>query len=157
MENSQKLIVRWRQALGLKHVHEGHLEFFSLDATKKMLAADFQITDDRTIGYLFGLHAVTKKIPLPVAPLRWVNRAVNGVCRVLAPNGGHIFFISAIRNGTLPAPEGFAAPFRCPQCRRDLAFGAASCACGLRLPYASAGFFDSVELNAELKSALNLR
>jgi SAM-dependent methyltransferase len=157
MENSQKLIVRWRQALGLKHVHEGHLEFFSLDATKKMLAADFQLTDDRTIGYLFGMHAVTRKIPLPVAPLRFVNRAVNGVFRVLAPGGGHIFFISAIRNGTLPAPDCFAAPFRCPQCKRDLAFGAGSCACGLRLPYAPEGFLDSVELNAELKAALSLK
>ena len=157
MENSQKLIVRWRQALGLKHVHEGHLEFFSLDGTKKMLAADFQITDDRTIGYLFGMHAVTRKIPLPVAPLRFVNHAVNGVFRVLAPGGGHIFFISAIRNGTLPAPDCFAVPFRCPQCKRDLAFGAGSCACGLRLPYATEGFLDSVELNAELKAALSLK
>ncbi|MGA2852601.1 MAG: class I SAM-dependent methyltransferase [Verrucomicrobiota bacterium] len=157
MENSQKLIVRWRHALGLKHVHEGHLEFFSLDGTKKMLAADFQITDDRTIGYLFGMHAITRKIPLPVALMRFVNRAVNGVFRVLAPGGGHIFFISAIRNGTMPALNSLAAPFCCPQCKRDLAFGAGSCACGLPLPYAPEGFFDSVELNAGLKAALSLK
>jgi len=157
MENSQKLTVRLRQALGLKHVHEGHLEFFSLDNTKKMLQPDFQITDARTIGFLFGMHAVTQKIPLPVAPLRLVNRAANGIFRVLAPNGGHIFFISAIRNGALPAPNCFAAPFRCPQCQRDLAFGAKACACGLRLPYAPEGWLDSVELNAELKAALDAK
>jgi 2-polyprenyl-3-methyl-5-hydroxy-6-metoxy-1,4-benzoquinol methylase len=157
MENSQKLIVRVRQALGLKHVHEGHLEFFGLDETKKLLGPDFQITDDRTTGFLFGMHAVTEKIPLPVAPLRFVNRAVDGIFRVLAPGGGHIFFISAIRNGTLPAPDSFAAPFRCPQCKTDLVFGANSCKCGLRLPYAPEGFFDSVELNAELKVALSLK
>jgi SAM-dependent methyltransferase len=157
MENSRKLIVRARQALGLKHVHEGHLEFFSLGETKKLLEADFKITDERTTGFLFGMHTVTKKIPLPVAPLRLVNRAVDGVFRVLAPDGGHIFFISAIRNGTLPAPGCFATPFRCPQCKAELAFGADSCRCGLRLPHASGGFLDSVELNAELKAALNLK
>ena len=157
MENSQKLIVRWRQALGVKHVHEGHLEFFGLDDTQKLLQPDFQVTEARTIGFLFGLHAVTKKIPLPVAPLRLVNRAANGIFRILAPGGGHIFFISAIRNGTLPAPDCFAAPFRCPRCKTDLVFGASSCKCGLRLPYAPEGFLDSVELNAELKAALNLK
>jgi SAM-dependent methyltransferase len=157
MENSQKLIVRLRQRLGRDHVHEGHLEFFGLDDTRKMLEPDFQITRDCTIGFLFGLHAVTKKIPLPVAPLRWANRAVNGIFRVLAPAGGHIFFISAIRHGALPEPNCFAAPFRCPQCRRDLAFGAGSCSCGLRLPYAPEGFLDSTELNTELKVAMNLK
>jgi SAM-dependent methyltransferase len=157
MENSQKLIVRWRQALGLKHVHEGHLEFFSLNGTKELLQPDFRITDDRTIGYLFGMHAVTQKIPLPVAPLRWVNHAVNGIFRVFAPAGGHIFFVSAIRNGVPPVLDVFASPFRCPRCQHDVAFGAKSCACGLNLPYAPEGFLDSVELNAELKAALDLK
>lgn len=155
MENSQKLIVTLRQILGFKHVHQGHLEFFGVDDTRKLLEPDFEILEWQTIGFLFGMHAVTKKIPLPVAPLRLLNRAVNGFFRVAAPKGGHIFFFAAIRNGKLPDPNSFAAPFRCPQCKRDLAFGEKSCACGLQLPYASGGWLDSVELNAGLKAALS--
>jgi len=157
MENSQKLIVKLRQLLGLKHVHEGHLEFFGVDDTRKLLEPDFEILEWQTIGFLFGMHAVTKKIPLPVAPLRLLNRAVNGFCRIAAPKGGHIFFFAAIRNGKLPEPHSFAAPFRCPQCKRDLAFGEKSCACGLQLPYSPEGCLDSVELNAGLKTALSLK
>jgi ubiquinone/menaquinone biosynthesis C-methylase UbiE len=155
MENSQKLTVRVRHIFGREHIHEGHLEFFGLNDTKKMLQEDFQILDSRTIGFLFGMHAVTMKIPLPVAPLRLANRVANGIFRVFAPSGGHIFFISAIRHGALPQPNSFAAPFRCPRCKRDLAFGELSCLCGGRLSY-STGAFDSVELNADLKRALTL-
>jgi SAM-dependent methyltransferase len=157
MENSQKLIVKWRQLLGLKHVHEGHLEFFGVDDTKKLLEPDFEILEWQTIGFLFGMHAATKKIPLPVAPLRLLNRAVNGFFSAAAPKGGHIFFFAAIRNGKSPGPDSFAAPFRCPQCKRDLAFGEKSCACGLQLPYSAEGCLDSVELNAGLKTALSLK
>jgi hypothetical protein len=77
--------------------------------------------------------------------------------RVLAPDGGHVFFVSAVRNGALPAPGCFAVPFCCPQCKRDLAFGAKACACGLRLSSAPEGRFDPVELNAELRAALNVK
>jgi hypothetical protein len=153
MENCQKLIVRFRHALGQKHVHQGHLEFFGLTETKKMLEPDFQILDSCTIGFLFGMHAVTKRIPLPMGPLRLANRAANRFFGLLAPGGGHIFFISAIREGTLPA-RPFSAPFRCPQCKRDLAFGTTPCGCGLKLPYAPEGFFDAIEFNPELKAAL---
>jgi SAM-dependent methyltransferase len=157
MENSQKLIVQLRHLIGREHIHEGHLEFFGVDDTKKLLQPDFEILEERTIGFLFGMHAVTKKIPLPVASLRVLNRAVNGFFRVVAPKGGHIFFIAAIRRGTPPVPDIFAAPFRCPRCKADLAFGAVSCACGLRLPYAPEGYLDSVEINAGLKAALSLK
>jgi hypothetical protein len=157
MENSQKLIVKWRQRLGLKHVHEGHLEFFGVDDTGKLLEPDFEILEWQTVGFLFGMHAVTKKIPLPVAPLRLLNRAVNGFFRIAAPKGGHIFFFAALRKGNLPGSNSFAAPFRCPQCRQDLAFGATFCACGLPLPYSTEGALDSVALNAGLKTALALK
>jgi len=157
MENSQKLIVQWRHLLGLKHVHEGHLEFFGVDDTKKLLQPGFEILDERTIGFLFGMHAVTKKIPLPVAPLRLLNRAANGFFRVVAPKGGHIFFIAAVRKGALPEKNPFAEPFRCPKCHAGLKFGATACLCGLRLPYAPEGCLDSVELNAALKAALDLK
>jgi ubiquinone/menaquinone biosynthesis C-methylase UbiE len=154
MENSQKLIVRWRQMLGLKHIHEGHLEFFGVDGTRKLLEPEFEIFEERTIGFLFGMHGVTKKIPLPVALLRWLNRAVNGFCRVAAPKGGHIFFIAAIRKGNSPENNSYAMPFRCPKCKTSLPFGANACACGFQLPYGQDGWLDSVELNAGLKAAL---
>src|SRR6185503_11966713 len=66
MENSQKLIVQLRHALGRRHVHEGHLEFFGLDDTKKLLRPDFDILEDCTLGYLFGMHQVTRWVPIPV-------------------------------------------------------------------------------------------
>jgi 2-polyprenyl-3-methyl-5-hydroxy-6-metoxy-1,4-benzoquinol methylase len=157
MENSQKLIVQLRQLIGLRHVHEGHLEFFGVDDTRKLLEPDFEILEERTIGFLFGMHAVTKKIPLPVASLRSLNRAVNGFFRATAPKGGHIFFFAAIRKGATPEKNFFATPFRCPQCKRDLSFGEKSCACGLRLPYDNGGWLDAVELNAALKAALSLK
>jgi SAM-dependent methyltransferase len=156
MENSQKLIVQLRHRLGREHVHEGHLEFFGMDDTKKLLHPDFEILDERTIGFLFGMHAVTKKIPLPVAPLRLLNRAVNGFFRIVGPKGGHIFFIAAIRKGSLPQKDSFAAPFRCPQCKADLMFGETACkACGLKIPYGSNGYLDYVKLNPALEASLN--
>jgi hypothetical protein len=103
------------------------------------------------------MHAVTKKIPVPAAPLLLLNRAANGFFRVAAPKGGHIFFFAAIRKGAPPEKNSFAAPFRCPQCKRDLPFGAKSCACGLQLPYDGGGWLDAVELNAGLKAALSLK
>lgn len=155
MENSQKLTTRLKQRLGRTGVHQGHLEFFGVDDIKKLLAPEFEILEARTIGFLFGMHAVTQKIPLPVAPLRALNRVINGVCRFLAPKGGHIFFIAATRKGVPPTPEGFTHPFCCPQCRADLAFGAKCCAsCGLGLPYTSSGALDYLELNSMLKAAL---
>jgi SAM-dependent methyltransferase len=155
MENSQKLIVQLRHLLGREHVHEGHLEFFGVDDTRKMLEPDFEILDARTLGFLFGMHALTKKVPLPVAPLRLLNRAVNGLARVVAPRGGHIFFLSAIRHGTPPTTGSFAAPFRCFKCQADLVFGAPACAaCGQKMPYGSNGYFDYVELDPALKASL---
>jgi len=157
MENSQKLIARVRRALGREHVHQGHLEFFGVDDTKKFLREEFEILESCTIGFLFGMHAVTRRVPLPVAPLRLLNRVVNGVCRVLVPNGGHIFFISAIRRGTPGSSVQFNAPFRCSRCGTDLVFGLTPCpACGLKLPYAKEGYLDGVELNAPLKDAIGL-
>ncbi len=156
MENSQKLIVRLRQIFGLKHVHEGHLEFFGVDGTRKLLEPDFEILEERTIGFLFGMHAVTKKIPVPIAPLRLLNRSVNGFCRVAAPKGGHIFFFAAIHKGTPPEKNSFSAPFRCPRCKTDIAFGVAVCkSCGLAFPYSDGGWLDYVEMNPELKAGLN--
>ncbi|HXJ73605.1 MAG TPA: class I SAM-dependent methyltransferase [Candidatus Dormibacteraeota bacterium] len=157
MENSQKLIARLRRALGREQVHQGHLEFFGLDDTKAFLGRDFEVLESRTIGFLFGLHTVTQRVPLPVAPLRFLNRVANGAFRVIAPNGGHIFFISALRRG-MPATSGqFATPFRCPRCQTELGFGRTPCpACGLKLPYAGAGYLDGVELNAPLKDAMGL-
>lgn len=156
MENSQKLTVRVRHAIGRDHVHQGHLEFFGLDDTKKLLAPDFRIIEGRTIGFLFGMHAVTKKVPLPVGPLRLVNRIANGFFGVVDPKGGHIFFISAIRNGAAPPPAQFATPFRCPKCSADFSFGATSCKqCGVTLPYGAAGYLDSVEMNPEIKAELD--
>jgi hypothetical protein len=102
------------------------------------------------------MHAVTKRVPLPVAPLRLVNRLANGFFRVAAPNGGHIFFISAVRKGTAPASARFATPFRCPRCSADIGFGEGTCGkCGASLPYSAAGYLDSVELNPEVKAELN--
>jgi hypothetical protein len=158
MENSQKLTVRLRQRLGSEHVHEGHLEFFGLDDTRAWLSPNFEIRNACTIGFLFGMHAVTRKIRLPVAPLRLLNRAVNGFFRIVAPNGGHIFFIAAIRKGAPPAAPSFAQPFRCPACQADLAFGTTACThCHLPLPYSPDGFFDSVEINPNLKAELNAK
>ncbi len=155
MENSQKLTIRLRKALGQKYVHEGHLEFFGLDDTKKILPPDFQILEDRTIGFFFGLHAFTKRVPLPVAPLRLANRAANAFFRVVAPKGGHIFFLSAVRQGTPPGPDSYASPFRCPQCAADLPFGACTCKnCGQVFSYGDAGYLDSAELNPSLKLEL---
>jgi SAM-dependent methyltransferase len=157
MENSQKLIARWRRALGREQVHQGHLEFFGLEETKAFLRDDFEILDDRSIGFLFGMHAVTRRLPLPVAPLRLLNRVLNGAGRVLAPSGGHIFFISAIRRGVPSGATQFGVPFRCPRCRSELVFGRTPCpACGLKLPYAAEGFLDGVEMNAPLKDAIGL-
>lgn len=156
MENSQKLIVRVRKFFGhADHTHHGHLEFFGVDDTRKFLEPNFQILKQRTIGFLYGMHAVTQKVPLPVGPLRFLNRAVNGVCRVVAPKGGHIFFISALRHGSMPTTHNFATPFRCPKCQADWAFGSATCgACGLSFPYGPNGFLDYVEMNPELKAIL---
>src|SRR5262249_26741643 len=157
MENSQKLVARLRRALGREQVHQGHLEFFGVDDTKAFLRQDFEVLEDRTIGFLFGMHAITRRVPLPVAPLRFINRVVNGAFRVIAPNGGLIFFISAIRQGMPTGSGQFAAPFRCPRCRTELGFGRTPClACGLKVPYAPPGDLDAVELNAPLKDAMGL-
>jgi hypothetical protein len=148
--------VQLRHLLGLKHVHEGHLEFFGVDDARKLLEPDFEILEERTIGYLFGMHAVTKRIPLPVAPLRLLNRSVNGFFRIAAPKGGHIFFFAAIRKGGLPGKNSFAAPFRCPQCKSGLAFGETACkSCGLKIPYDPNGHLDYVKLNPALEAGLN--
>ncbi len=155
MENSQKLIVRLKHLLGRPHVHIGHMEFFGYDDTRKMLEPEFKVLESRTIGFLYGMHAVTKKVPLPVGPLRLVNRMANGFFRVASPAGGHIFFISAVRAGKLPVPGNFAAPFRCPKCMADMTFGIPACpACGFKPSYGANGYFDSVPLNADVKAAL---
>jgi hypothetical protein len=155
MENSQKLILRARRALGQHLHHQGHLNWFGLDETKRLLEQDFEILEYCTIGYLFGMHRFTQRVPLPVAPLRFVNRVANAVGRVMAPSGGHIFFISALRRG-IPGPlQTFGSPFCCPKCSGDFEFGATLCpACGLPLPYAAEGYLDGIELNAPLKLAL---
>lgn len=155
MENSKKLITRARRLFDRKQVHHGHLEFFAVDETRKLLEQDFKIQDTRTIGFLFGMHAVTKRVPLPVGPLRLLNRIVNGAFRFVAPDGGHIFFIAGIRNGS-PSPDSFLSPFRCPKCKTSITFGDATCgACGLPLPYSATGYLDYVEINSTLKSVLN--
>jgi ubiquinone/menaquinone biosynthesis C-methylase UbiE len=155
MENSQKLIVRLRHALGLRHVHEGHLEFFGVDETKKLLRSDFDILEDCTLGYLSGMHQITRWVPVPVGPMRLLNRVVNAIMRPVAPNGGHIFFVSAIRHGSPTTPPPFGAPFRCPKCLGDMVFGSAACpACGLKLPYAPEGYLEGVDLNEPLKEAM---
>ena len=103
------------------------------------------------------MHAVTQEVPLPVAPLRLLNRLTNAFFRIIAPKGGHIFFffLAAIRKGTLPTSDCFATPFRCPKCQADLTFRASSCqACGLALPYGDAGYLDAMELNSTLKAIL---
>jgi len=157
MENSQKLTLRLRRAFGREHVHQDHLELFSVDDIRALLREDFDILDACTIGFLFGMHAVTRRVPLPVRPLRLLNRVVNGVCRVIASNGGHIFFISAIRKGNRNTPVQLRAPFRCPRCWTDLIFGRSPCpSCGLTLPCATEGYLDGVEFNGPLKDAMGL-
>jgi SAM-dependent methyltransferase len=158
MENSEKLIVRVRRLLGRPHVHQGHLEFFGITGTREFLRPNFDILEARTIGFLSGMHALTKRVPLPVGPLRLVNRIANGFFTIADPRGGHIFFIAAIRKGALSGADAFRAPFRCPKCSADLAFGAPSCgACGLALPYGAEGYLDSIELNSEIKAELNVK
>jgi len=77
---------------------------------------------------------------------------------VVAPAGGHIFFISAIRHGTSPVQNSFAAPFRCPKCSADFAYGETVCRkCGLAFSYSETGFLDSAEFNQVLKAELNTK
>ena len=138
--------------------HQGHLEYFAMDDIESLLKPDFDILEERSIGYLFGMHALTKRVPLPVGPLRLLNRGVNSLFRVIAPRGGHIFFMSALRKGTLPVAgaANFRSPFRCPKCQADLTFGVATCsACGLALPYGESGYLDYMKINPQLKSIVS--
>ncbi len=157
MENSYKLPVKVRKWLGRPVVHEGHLSYWSADEIERLLNPHGQVLEKRTFGYLFGLHALTKIIPLPLSCLRVANQAANQVFRLLDPKGGQVLFVSAIRGGDLSVETHFDAPWQCSTCKGDLAFGVRTCPqCGLVLPYIEGTIWDTLEMNKSLKAELGL-
>ena len=156
MENGQKLTVRLRRWLGLEHVHQGHLAFFGVSEMRALIEPEFDILEVRTIGFLFGMHAVTKRIPLPLSLLRAANRAADAFFHVAAPTGGHIFFLAARRKGALPDPAGCVQPFRCARCGADWIYGAGRCeSCGANISLNEDGWLDTVAINETLRAQLD--
>jgi ubiquinone/menaquinone biosynthesis C-methylase UbiE len=155
MENSAKLPVRVKQMLGREVVHEGHLSFWSIPEIERLLGEGFEVRERRTVGYLFGFHALTARFPLPLPLLRSANAVADAAGGVLAPQGGHIFFLSALRRGSPSGGEPFGQPFCCPACGADRPMGVARCAgCGGEAAYTADGILDAVSNDAELKAAL---
>jgi SAM-dependent methyltransferase len=151
MENSQKWPVRVRKWLGRSVVHEGHFSFWGMAEIERLLAAEFNIVQKRSFGYLFGFHQLTKRVPLPTALLRPLNGATDTFCGLLDPNGGMILFFSAIRKGKAAEPAKFDRPLCCPGCKADWEWGAPKCSgCGREFPSTS-GLVDTIVLNSELK------
>ncbi|HKQ38040.1 MAG TPA: methyltransferase domain-containing protein [Verrucomicrobiae bacterium] len=152
MENAQKFPARLKHWLGRKVVHEGHFSFWGVTEVERVLRPDFNIIQKRTFGFLYGFHQLTKKVPLPTALLRPMNRLANKVAGYIAPNAGTYLFVSAIRKGDAAQPTNFDRPLCCPNCHADWDYTTQTCpACRCEFPYVDGKLPDTIKMNSELR------
>jgi 2-polyprenyl-3-methyl-5-hydroxy-6-metoxy-1,4-benzoquinol methylase len=137
MENSEKLPIVLKQMLHLNAHHEGHLAFFTSRGTNEFLASKgFAVEQSCTIGFLYGFHQLTKKVPIPVPLLKMANGILDWVAKIVYPHGGHIFFVTARAAAATGAQDNTRDPFQCPRCSGPWKFGDATCpACGMSFNY----------------------
>ncbi len=137
MENQDKLPTRLRKLFRRKIVHEGHVTFFSFSEFQEFLREEgLEIEQSVSMGFLHGMHHVTKLVPLPVCLLRSVNRVMDAWARRILPTRGHIMFFVARKPFSEFDQAILARPFQCMECSRPIDFGMSQCPqCGSRLGY----------------------
>lgn len=132
MENADKLPTRLRRVLGCRVEHKGHLAFFGMRSfTRTLQENGLHVEYSRSIGYLYGMHTVTKYIPLPVTPLELLNRVIDRLASSIMQHAGHVLILVARKPGERPSSASLEHPFQCPACASPSTFGVPECTqCG---------------------------
>jgi ubiquinone/menaquinone biosynthesis C-methylase UbiE len=145
MENADKIPIRLLTLLGRQVKHEGHVAFFSMKELVRILQAnEMQIERQCSIGFLFGFHDLTRKIPISETILRIVNRAADVVGGSIVREGGHVMFVVARKKSTHGPYEIPSNPLQCCTCERELTFASEECPnCHRRYSYIDGAFLDT--------------
>jgi len=148
MENFSKIPIEFKKILGIKIVHDGHVEAFTIDDIDILLKDNFSILKRKTIGFLFGFHKITKIIPIPVRLMYLLNKIFDMLFSKLYPLGGHILFYSALYNKR-ESRINLHRPLRCPKCKEGVDFYQKICEnCKFEIPYLNYGkILDSLKIN----------
>jgi len=149
MENSEKLPTKVRQVLGQRVVHEGHLAFFSVQQMASYVKEKGLLIESvQTMGFLYGMHQLTRTLPLPVPFLKVLNSFADGLGSMAYPNGGHIMFICARKPIEVTDPQVLHNPFQCPKCNTPIVFGNTKCEhCLITLEYSESGILNAMILS----------
>jgi SAM-dependent methyltransferase len=147
MENADKIPIRLFTALGRQVKHEGHVAFFSMrEFVSLLLMSGLRVERQRSIGFLFGFHGLTKRIPVPEKILRVANEAADAFAGRIFRHGGHVMFVVARKVGENKACQLPENPFQCSMCGTPMHFGSRECPdCQRRYLYVDNAILDTTE------------